>query len=82
MSQDLNYALVGVSVGRNKTRQLCYGRGMCMSLYRSGNMYISMLWSVLVSSRGTDGRANDDQGKDIVPPPTCIRMHVKMIYLS
>ena len=30
-------------------------------------MPISKLWSVLVSSRGTDGRTNDDQGKDLVP---------------
>ena len=81
MSQDLNYALGGVSVGRNKMRHLCYGRGMCMYLYRSGNMLISMLWSVLASSWGTNGRANDIRGKDTVPP-TCIRMHVKMIYLS
>ena len=43
------------------------GRGMCISLYRSGNMPISMLWSVLVSSRGTDCRTNDDRGKDVVP---------------
>ena len=48
------YLMVGVSLGR----------GSCL---RSGNMYISMLWSVLVSSRGTDGRANDDRGKDVVP---------------
>ena len=38
-----------------------------MSLYRSGNMSISMLWSVLVSSRGTDRRTNDNRGKDVVP---------------
>ena len=41
-----------------------YGRGSCL---RSGKMYISMLWLVLVSRRGTDGRTNDDQGKDVVP---------------
>ena len=40
---------------------------MCISLCRSGNMPISMLWLVLVSSRGTDGRTNDDRGKDVVP---------------
>ena len=34
---------------------------------RLGNMSISMLWLGLVSSQGTDGRTNDDQGKDVVP---------------
>ena len=38
-----------------------------MSLYRSGNMPISMLWSVIVSSCGADGQTNDDEGKDVVP---------------
>ena len=38
-----------------------------MSLYRSGNMPMSMLWSVLVSSRGIDGQGNDDREKDVVP---------------
>ena len=38
-----------------------------MSLCRSENMPISMLWSVLVSSRGNDGRTKDDRGKDVVP---------------
>ena len=38
-----------------------------MSLYRSGNMSLSMLWSVLKSSRGIDGRGNDDREKDVVP---------------
>ena len=52
------------------------GRGMCISLCRSGNMPISMLWSVLVSSRGTDGRTNDDRGKDIVPS---ILRHIKIM---
>ena len=39
------YALVGVSVGQNKCRHLCYGREMCLNL---GNVYNSMLWSGLV----------------------------------
>ena len=30
-------------------------------------MYISMLWSVLVSSQGINGRTNDDREKDVVP---------------
>ena len=40
---------------------------MCITLGRSGNMPISMLWSVFVSSRGIDGRGNDDREKDVVP---------------
>ena len=40
---------------------------MCISLCRSGNMPISMLWSILVSGRGTDGQTNNDRGKDVVP---------------
>ena len=43
------------------------GRGMCISLCRSGNMPISMLCSVLVLGRGTDGRTNNDREKDVVP---------------
>ena len=43
------------------------GRGMCISLCRLGNIPISMLWSVLVSSRGTEVGTIDDRGKDIVP---------------
>ena len=43
------------------------GRGMCISLCRLGNMPISMLWSVLVSSWGTEVGTIDDRGKDIVP---------------
>ena len=43
----------------------------------SGNVYISMNWSGNLTSlcfgreavygRGTDGRTNDDRGKDVVP---------------
>ena len=33
----------------------------------SGNMIISMLWSVLMTIQENDGRKNDDQEKDIVP---------------
>ena len=43
---------------------------MCISLCRLGNMYISMLWSVIVSSRGNNSRGNDDRGKDVVPVST------------
>ena len=33
----------------------------------SGNMSISMLGSVYMSSHGTDGWTNDDRGEDVVP---------------
>ena len=36
-----------------------------MSLYRLGNMPISMLWSVLVLSRGTDSWTIDGRTKDV-----------------
>ena len=54
------YTVVGERLGRDKTHLyervgiLVYGRLTC----------ISMLWLVLVSSRGTNGRTKDDRGKD------------------
>ena len=38
-----------------------------MYLYRSGNMPIFMLWLILLSSRGTNGRTIDGRTKDLVP---------------
>ena len=37
------------------------------NVYKSGNVYNSMLWSGVVGVRENDGRANDDREKDVVP---------------
>ena len=37
------------------------------NVYKSGNVYSSMLWSGLVRDRGSEGRENDVREKDVVP---------------
>ena len=67
LPQPTFYALVGVSVGRGNLDLYDLFGEPYISMNWSGNMPISMLWSVIVSRRGTDGRTIDGRTKDVVP---------------